>query len=164
MQDKGRISWDELWMETATLVGRRSLCSRAQYGAVIVSEDNRILSVGYNGAPAGESHNTSCENWCARAIAAKSLGDAGVDPDYRDCHAVHAEMNAILRADTLWREKDPTLYVNGVTCLRCALTIANAGIKCVVMRVSEYEQKRNPTATSEMLEKYGVKVRVKAWE
>jgi len=146
-------------MSTARNVGRRSWCSRAQYGAVIVSEDNRVLSVGYNGTPAHQSASTSCETWCTRAVNARVHGEHAVNPNYTDCHAVHAEMNAILRANNLWLEKSPTLYVNGVTCLRCALTISNSGIKQVVLFISDYELKRNPEETQELLERYGVKVR-----
>ena len=146
-------------MTTAHNVGQRSLCSRAQYGAVIVSEDNRILAVGYNGVPATQSNDTPCINWCQRAINAENLGEQSVDPHYMDCHVVHAEVNAILRADNLWQEKSPRLYVNGVTCLRCALTIANSGIKEVVLFIDEYEQKRDPLATKQLLEEYGVNVR-----
>ena len=152
-----RITWDELWLEMATLVGRRSLCSRAQYGAVIVSADNRVLSVGYNGAPPGREETAPCVQWCERAKAA-AVGDP-VDPDYMDCHAVHAEINALMRAGNLWLEKSPTLYVNGVTCLRCALTVSSSGIRTIVMHKTAYEEKRNPEATKALCEKYGVEVR-----
>lgn len=161
---EGRISWDELWMETARLVGKRSLCSRAQYGAVIVSEDNRVLSVGYNGAPAGYAQSSTCDNWCERAITAKERGEEFVNPDYLDCFAVHAEQNAIMRAPNLWLEKRPTLYVNGVTCIRCALVIANSGIKEVVMYVSAYELKRNPEKTRDFLKSFDIEVRMKTWD
>lgn len=155
-----RITWDELWMETAKLVGQRSLCSRAQYGAVIVSEDNRVLSVGYNGTPAGDTSRDGqmCETWCTRAIAAKNVGEDAVDPHYRDCHAVHAEMNSIMRAGNLWLEKSPTLYVNAVTCVRCALAVSNSGVKRVVMLVTDYELKRDPLATEELLKRFGLSV------
>ena len=156
MNEDERLTWKEMWILTATLVGKRSKCARAQYGAVIVSEDNRVLAVGYNGAPAGKATQGKCTSWCERAINAADGKD--VDPSYLDCHAVHAEINAILRANSLWLEKSPTLYVNGVTCMRCALTIANSGIKSVVMCVTEFEEKRNPTATKQLLESYGVAV------
>jgi dCMP deaminase len=153
-----RLSWNELWLDTAILVGRRSQCSRAQYGAVIVSEDNRVLSVGYNGPPAGKQQNGSCDSWCKRAVNAE-IGKP-VDPNYLDCDAVHAEQNAILRAPNLWLEKNPILYVNGVTCHRCALIIANSGIKTVVLRWTPYEEKRDPAGTRELLEQYGVSVHI----
>jgi dCMP deaminase len=153
-----RISWDELWMGTAKLVGQRSLCSRAQYGAVIVSEDNRILSVGYNGPPASAGYVSGCENWCIRAMNAKEKGEDSVDPHYRDCHAIHAEMNSILRAGNLWLEKSPTLYVNAVTCLRCALATSNSGIRRIVMLITPYEEKRNPIATEALFKQYDINV------
>ena len=152
----GRISWQDMWLEAAALVGKRSQCSRAQYGAVIVSEDNRVLSVGYNGVPAGKQQQGSCDSWCKRAVNAE-LGRP-VDSNYLDCHAVHAEVNAILRANNLWLKKNPVLYVNGVTCIRCALTIAGSGIKAVVLAVNDFEEKRNPEATAELLKEYGIEV------
>lgn len=148
-------TWAETWMEVARTVGKRSHCARAQYGAVIISGDNRVLSVGYNGPPAGGHQKGPCTDWCPRAMAAAAGDD--VDPSYLDCHAIHAEMNALLRANNLWTEKDPELYVNGVTCLRCAVTIANSGVKKVTMFVDAYEQKRNPAATASLLQTYGVK-------
>lgn len=146
------LSWDELWMATAHLVGRRSRCARRRYGAVIVSPDNRALSVGYNGPPAGHRGEGPCTNWCARG---RGLSEA--DQEYLDCPSIHAEQNALLRAPTLWGEH-ATLYVNGVTCLRCALVIANSGISHVVMFADAYEQKRDPAATARLLEEYNVRV------
>jgi dCMP deaminase len=147
-----RIGWGKLWMDMATLVGQRSQCSRAQYGAVIVSEDNRILSVGYNGPPAGKQNDGPCNLWCPRAM------NAQVDPNYLDCDAVHAEVNAILRAPNLWTEQSPTLYVNAVTCHRCALTVAASGVKSIAMAVNEFEEKRDPFGTAAFLIKYGIAV------
>jgi dCMP deaminase len=155
-----RISWDDLWLEMAHLVGQRTQCSRAQYGAVIVSNDNRILSIGYNGVPAGNGDNPlrgdrMCDHWCQRAMTPDYKD---VDPNYYDCDAVHAEMNALLRVGNLWLEKAPKLYVNGVTCHRCALTIANSGIKTVIMARNEYEEKRDPDAISALFHRYDIHV------
>ena len=52
-----RASWDEYFMEIAEIVKTRSTCLRRQVGAVIV-KDNRIITTGYNGAPAGLKHCT----------------------------------------------------------------------------------------------------------
>jgi len=146
-------------METAKLVGQRSLCSRAQYGAVIVSGDNRIIAVGYNGAPAQFNANeVTCDQWCERAKS--YVSGKPVDPDYMDCHAIHAEMNAILRAPDLHGLTDTAkMYVNGVTCLRCALLVANSGIKRIFMLNTPYEQKRDPGQTAALLKRYGVAVK-----
>lgn len=141
-------------METAKLVGQRSSCSRAQYGAVIVSEDNRVLAVGYNGPPARGHQEGPCTGWCQRSINA-SAGKS-VDPDYLDCHAIHAEANALLRAPSLFTEKNPHLYVNGVTCFRCAILTSNSGLAKVTMLLTEYELKRQPDDMVRLLKRYGV--------
>ena len=47
------ISWDEYFMGVAMLSGMRSKDPNSQVGACIVSEDNKILSMGYNGFPKG---------------------------------------------------------------------------------------------------------------
>ena len=47
------ISWDEYFMGIAYLSAMRSKDPSTQVGACIVSDDNRILSIGYNGAPNG---------------------------------------------------------------------------------------------------------------
>ena len=47
------ISWDEYFMGVAKLSGMRSKDPSSQVGACIVSPDNKILSMGYNGFPKG---------------------------------------------------------------------------------------------------------------
>ena len=55
MSDKRKdyISWDEYFMGVAKLSALRSKDPNTQVGACIVSEDNKILSMGYNGLPRG---------------------------------------------------------------------------------------------------------------
>jgi dCMP deaminase len=63
-----RPSWDETWLSVARTVARRSLCSRDQVGAVVVSATNRLLETGYNGPPSGfPTDNQPCTEWCPRA-------------------------------------------------------------------------------------------------
>ena len=52
---KRRPSWDEYFLEMASLVSKRSTCLRRSVGAVLVRE-KRILATGYNGAPSGLKH------------------------------------------------------------------------------------------------------------
>ena len=52
-QRKDYLSWDEFFMGVAKLAARRSKDPNTQVGACIVSKNNRILSVGYNGTPNG---------------------------------------------------------------------------------------------------------------
>lgn len=61
MSDKREdyISWDEYFMAVAQLAGMRSKDPHTQVGACIVSEDNKILSMGYNGFPRGCSTTSS---------------------------------------------------------------------------------------------------------
>ena len=47
------ISWDEYFMGVAILSGQRSKDPNTQVGCCIVSQDNKILSMGYNGLPTG---------------------------------------------------------------------------------------------------------------
>lgn len=52
----------------ARVIARRSLCDRDQVGAVIASQEDRVVAVGYNGPPAGFRHEgRSCLAWCPRA-------------------------------------------------------------------------------------------------
>ena len=76
MSDKRKdyLSWDEYFMGVAILAGMRSKDPNTQVGACIVSQSNRILSVGYNGFPNGVSDDEfpwvtlfPC-NECAKAI------------------------------------------------------------------------------------------------
>ena len=50
---KDYISWDEYFMGVAKLSGMRSKDPNTQVGCCIVSQDNKILSMGYNGFPKG---------------------------------------------------------------------------------------------------------------
>lgn len=51
-----RPTWEQYFYGIAAAVSLRATCPRASVGAVIVSEEHRILSTGYNGAPPGEDH------------------------------------------------------------------------------------------------------------
>ena len=53
MKRNDYISWDEYFMGISLLSAQRSKDSHTQVGACIVSQDNKILSVGYNGMPTG---------------------------------------------------------------------------------------------------------------
>lgn len=66
------ITWDEYFMGVATLSGRRSKDPSTQVGACIVSQDNKILSMGYNGFPKGCSDDEfpwgKNMNWTIRTM------------------------------------------------------------------------------------------------
>lgn len=90
-------------------------------GAVAVSWDRRILSTGYNGLPQGLEDTP------------ERLGDR----PYKLAHTVHAELNCILNAARNGVSlKDSLMFVHGLpVCSSCALHVAQAGVRAVVMCV-----------------------------
>ncbi|MBN2558534.1 MAG: cytidine/deoxycytidylate deaminase family protein [Clostridia bacterium] len=124
-----RPSWDEYFMQIVDLVKTRSTCIRRQVGALIV-KDKRILTTGYNGAPAGVRH---CEEvGCLRQQLNVPSGER-----HELCRAIHAEQNAIAQAAYSGISvKGSTMYVSLQPCSICAKLIINAGIKKLVFRGS----------------------------
>mgnify|MGYP000358358269 CR=1 FL=1 len=120
-------------MTMAEVIGRRSLCDRRQVGAVIVSADNAYIVVGYNGPPAGfpTDPGTTCVHWCSRGSGASQPGAT-----YGNCPTIHAEANALVRADYS-RIRGGTIYTSSSCCFDCAKKIANSGIVRVVMPYDE---------------------------
>jgi len=104
-----RPSWDSYFMMIAENVSTRSTCLRRSVGAVIV-KDKRILSTGYNGAPAGISHCT--EETCLRIKYNVPSGER-----HELCRGLHAEQNAIIQAAyhgiTI---KDSVIYITHQPC------------------------------------------------
>lgn len=122
-----RPTWDAYFLSFANLASTRADCTRAQHGAVIV-RDNRIVSVGYNGAPSGDS-GCLTQNACPRGR--KSYEEVpSLSGDYSDCIAVHAEANAIVYAGQSC--KGATIYITGEPCSGCVKLIRAAGIERVV--------------------------------
>jgi len=132
-----RITRDEMLMEIARIVARRSTCNRAQVGAG-VAQDGRIVSTGYAGAPSGLPHcspetcNTSAP--CTRTV--------------------HAEAGAIsYAARSGIRLEGATLYCTHCPCLDCAKLIINTGIKRII-----YDQAYRKTEGLELLRTVGIVV------
>lgn len=148
-----RPSWDQVWMEVAYTVAQRSLCSRAQVGAVIVSLDNRVQAASYNGPRPGFNHcGMTCASWCPRAQPG-----AAHTADYSACEATHAEASALVRADRS-QLTGGTIYITGSVCINCARLISHTELRRVVHTVRETESHRNPEAVEEFLIEAGLKV------
>jgi len=114
------ISWEEYFMAIAKLSAMRSKDPSTQVGACIVSNDNRILSIGYNGAPNGFSDDEF--PWDRE----------GKNLDTKYPYVCHAELNAILNADTTATEKALNAFLWGARCQlfwdgnkRTSMTLAN---------------------------------------
>ena len=122
--------WDKRFMEVADTVGTWSSCFKddRHVGAVIV-KNNRVLTTGYNGAPAGIK---SCKEkgFCLRQQLNIPSGTR-----HELCYAVHAEQNAIIQAARLGISLEgSTLYVTHQPCVICARMIINSGISRIVYR------------------------------
>jgi dCMP deaminase len=150
-----RPSWDSVWMDVAETIARRSRCSRAQVGAVIVSSDQRISATGYNGPAANFTESGDCANWCPRA-----QGNTPLDNTYDACPAIHAEANALLYVDRS-RVEGGTIYVTGACCMQCAKLVSNSGISRVVMKIRDIDLHRKPEVVVEYLERCGIEVETK---
>ncbi len=136
-------------MELAIKLALRSHCVKAQVGAVL-TKDTRIISLGYNGPPAG-THNCDIEfpiDGCPR----DSKGSCSL--------ALHAEQNAILyAAKNNVSMQDATLYVTLSPCISCARVIYTTGIKKVFFKDSyaKFKGLQNDEGV-DFLRKFGVEV------
>ena len=120
--------WDKRFLQMAKVVSSWSSCyqDNRQVGAVIV-KDKRIMTTGYNGAPAGVESCKSKEECLRRKLNIPS------GTKHELCFAVHAEQNAIAQAAKLGISLDgATLYCTHQPCVICCKIIINAGIKRVV--------------------------------
>lgn len=117
-------SWSLMFAHVAA---SRATCCKRQVGAVVFDTNNKIVSTGYNGPPAGQPH---CTEQPCRAITQTAPAS------HIGCAAVHAEANALIQAGL--RALGGTLAVTTSPCYQCAAMIVNAGIKKVI--VGEYNK------------------------
>ena len=136
------ISWDEYFMGIAMLAAKRSKDPSTQVGACIVSQDNIIISTGYNGMPHGCDDNDFPWN------------RDGEENKY--AYVVHAELNAILNANG--RDlRGSRVYVALFPCNECAKAIIQSGVKEVVYLSDKYAGTPGNVASKRMLDAAGVK-------
>lgn len=111
-------------MRVALVMAERSTCPKGHVGAVLTTPDGRILSVGYNGVPAGVAHCT--ETGCLRGEDGKHL------------YLVHAEENAVANAAANGVDvRGSTAYITRVPCSHCAAILVQAGVEKVVCASEE---------------------------
>lgn len=142
-------SFDHIFMNLATDLARRSHCVKAQVGAVL-SKDTRIISIGYNGPPAG-THNCD-EEWPVTGCPRDTRGSCSL--------ALHAEENAILYAVKNGADlQGATLYLTLSPCLPCARLIFSSGIRKVFYKHS-YAAFKGHTSDDgvDFLTRFGVEV------
>jgi dCMP deaminase len=135
--------WIDAFMDTAERFAQLSSAKRLQVGAVVV-KDNRIISIGYNGTPAG------WDNTCEEEVIDK---DWFVTRKTKD-EVIHAEANAILK---LARDGESgngsDLFCTHAPCVHCAKLIYGAGIKKFY-----YRDTYRDTLGIEFLEKCNIEV------
>lgn len=125
-ESEKRKSWDQYFMDIASMVATRATCDRLHVGCVI-TKDKRIISTGYNGSPSGQPH---CD-------------DVGhLYNDQKRCiRTIHAEQNAILYSN---REdlEGATAYVTHQPCENCAKLLVQSGVIRVVFK-EKYSNKHS---------------------
>ena len=140
MKRKNVLTWDEYFIGLAHLSAMRSKDPSTQVGAVIVSNEHRVVSIGYNGFPNGCSDDVF--PWDRE-------GEFG---NTKYPYVVHAEQNAILNA----RGKNLegcSIYVNLFPCHDCARNIIQSGIKKVYYIDDKYAETDSTKASKYMFEK-----------
>ncbi len=139
------ISWDEYFMGVAMLSAARSKDPNTQVGACIVSQDNKILSMGYNGFPIGCSDDEFPWN------------RDGEPYDNKYFYTTHSELNAILnyRGGSLEGSK---LYVTLFPCNECAKAVIQSGIRTVIYADDKYADTPGVRASKRMLNAAGVEM------
>jgi dCMP deaminase len=142
---KDYISWDEYFMSIAKLSAMRSKDPNTQVGACIVSDDHRILSIGYNGAPNGFDDEKF--PW----------GREGETLNTKYPYVCHAELNAILNYRGGRKELERAkIYVDLFPCNECAKIIIQSGIKEVIYLSDKYATSENNIASRRLLDECGV--------
>jgi dCMP deaminase len=144
-----RPAFDDIYMELAVNLAKRSHCIKRHVGAVL-TKDTRIISIGYNGPPSG-THNCDVE-WPVEGCPRDSKGGCSL--------AIHAEQNAILYAvKNKTSVEGATLYITLSPCLACARIIYSMRIAKVIYLNSYAEHKGIPLDEGvEFLRKFGVSV------
>ena len=146
MKRKDYIKWDEYFMGIALLSTERSKDPSTSVGACIVSEDNKILSVGYNGMPIG----------CSDDEFPWSRDGESLDTKY--LYVCHAELNAILNYTGI-NIKGAKIYTTLFPCNECTKAIIQKGMKEIIYMSDKYAATDTVIASKKMLDAAGVAYR-----
>ena len=147
-QRKDYLSWDQYFMGIAKLSSMRSKDPNTQVGCCIVGDDNRILSIGYNGTPNGFADSDFPWDREGEPLNTKYL------------YVCHAEMNAIINYRGSRHElENAKIYVDLFPCNECAKLIIQAGIKEVIYLSDKYANQDAFIASKKLFDSCGVKYR-----
>lgn len=140
------ISWDEYFMGIAMLSAKRSKDPNTAVGACIVGNDNRILSLGYNGMPIGCSDDDFPWEREGEPLKTKYM------------FVCHAEFNAILNYNG-GSLKDSRVYVTLFPCNECTKAIIQKGVREVIYLSDKYADTDGVKASKIMMNAAGVRYR-----
>ena len=145
MKREDYINWDEYFMGVALLSAKRSKDPNTQVGACIVTEDKRIVGLGYNGLPRG----------CSDDEFPWEREGEFLNTKYP--FVCHAELNAILNSTKSLKEC--IIYVALFPCHECSKAIIQSGIKEIVFLSDKYNGTDSDLASKRMLDAAGVTYR-----
>ncbi|MBO5489003.1 MAG: dCMP deaminase family protein [Eubacterium sp.] len=144
MKKQDYLSWDQYFMGIAVLSSMRSKDPNTQVGACIVSQENKILSMGYNGMPCGCSDDEY--PWERDQT----------DPlDTKYLYVCHAELNALLNY-TGTNLKGAKIYTTLFPCNECTKALIQSGIKEVIYRDDKYSNTPSVIAAKRMMKSAGM--------
>jgi dCMP deaminase len=144
-------TWDDYFFDLLPLIAKKSKDQSSQIAAIIVGPDHEIRSTGYNSFPRGI--NDHCQ---ARQKRPRKY-----------LYFAHAEENAIVNAALHGTAlRGCQLYVNWLPCAACTRMVINAGIKEIVLPLSDntdpwFMDFENAVAAVEMISESGIKVRMR---
>ena len=144
----------QVYMKTAETFSELSHARRLHVGAIVVKDD-RIISIGYNGMPAGWDNN--CEDELVEHVSA-GYGMPMREEKYLKTkpEVLHAETNAIAKlAKSNESGMGATMFITHAPCLDCAKLIYQSGISSVL-----YRNAYRDTSGVEFLKKSGVTVEI----
>jgi dCMP deaminase len=120
-------NWDNKFIELSNLVASWSKDTNTKVGAVIVDEDNIVLSMGYNGFPRGCDDSIECR----------------YEKPHKYLYTEHAERNALYHAARHGVSlKGCSMYVTMFCCSDCARGIIQSGIKRVVAPTPDVDHEK----------------------
>lgn len=144
MKREDYLSWAEYFMGIALLSSERSKDSGTQVGSCIVSRENKILSMGYNGMPTGCMDD------------AMPWGREGNPLETKYMYVCHAELNAILNSGAS-DLRGAKLYTTLFPCNECAKAIIQSGITEVIYLSDKYADSEATIASKKMFNMVGIK-------
>lgn len=123
-----RPTKDDIYVNVALLVARRSTCLRRAVGCVLANKDGNVLATGYNGVARGLPH---CNEFVGNSYPHACPGSrAPSGQDLDKCEAIHAEQNALLQCKDV--QEIDTVYVTTSPCVTCTKLLLNTSARRIV--------------------------------